>query len=377
MVINGLHRGGRERRFLELIKALTKESGKYEIYIVSLSPLVQYPIIYDLPVTFQIMAGKDKKKINRIVKIRRIIKTFKPDLIHSWDITCSGYVAVSNMFLNVPVVQGVIYDASIHSSLGRSIRNRIRLLSPLSKAFVGNSMAGIRAYEPPANKSVCIYNGIDLTRFNNLKSPDATATEVMGSPKGNRFVMAMVAAFQIRKDYSNYLKVAISLCEKDPAMTFLLIGEGEDMAAIKAQTPATLLDKQIIFTGMRQDIESILQFVDIGVLMTNSENHSEGISNTIVEYMASRKPVIATRGGGTNELVQDGINGFLVDGGNTEQVIEKILALRADPAMAARMGEKGQDWIARNFEIGRMTDEYIALYEKVLTKQPVLQLQTV
>lgn len=377
MVINGLHRGGRERRFLELIKALTKESGKYEIYIVSLSPLVQYPIIYDLPVTFQIMAGKDKKKINRIVKIRRIIKTFKPDLIHSWDITCSGYVAVSNMFLNVPVVQGVIYDASIHSSLGRSIRNRIRLLSPLSKAFVGNSMAGIRAYEPPANKSVCIYNGIDLTRFNNLKSPDATATEVIGSPKGNRFVMAMVAAFQIRKDYSNYLKVAISLCEKDPAMTFLLIGEGEDMAAIKAQTPAALLDKQIIFTGMRQDIESILQFVDIGVLMTNSENHSEGISNTIVEYMASRKPVIATRGGGTNELVQDGINGFLVDGGNTEQVIEKILALRADPAMAARMGEKGQDWIARNFEIGRMTDEYIALYEKVLTKQPVLQLQTV
>jgi glycosyltransferase involved in cell wall biosynthesis len=354
-----------------LIKGLTKDPGKFDIYIISLSPIVEYPIVYDLPVKFQIMAGKDKKKINRIVKIRRIIKTFKPDIIHSWDITCSGYLGISNLLLNKPVIQGVIYDASGQSSLGKSIRNRIRLLSPFSKAFVSNSQAGIRAYQPPVDKSLVIYNGIDLLRFNNLKDKEATEREILGSAKGNRFVVAMVAAFQVRKDYDTFLQAAIKLSRKDPNMTFLLIGEGEDRASIETKAPADLLGKQIFFTGMRQDIESILQFVDIGVLMTNAENHSEGISNTIVEYMAGGKPVIATKGGGTDELVRDGSNGFLIDPLDPSILIGKIEALRSNPSLATEMGRRGRQWIADNFEIKRMTEEYISLYDKVLSKKPV------
>ncbi|MEO8404383.1 MAG: glycosyltransferase family 4 protein [Chitinophagaceae bacterium] len=372
MVINGLHRGGRERRFLELIKGLTKEPGKFDIYIISLSPIVEYPIVYDLPVKFQIMAGKDKKKINRLIKMRRIIRSFKPDIIHSWDITCSGYLGISNLLLNKPVIQGVIYDASSQSPLGQSIRNRIRLLSPFSKAFVSNSQAGIRAYQPPVEKSLVIYNGIDLLRFNNLKDRETVETEILGGPKGNRFVVAMVAAFQERKDYNTFLEAAIKLCRKDPNMTFLLIGAGENLPVIKEKTPGDLLDKQIFFPGMRQDIESILQFVDIGVLMTNSTNHSEGISNTIVEYMAGGKPVIATKGGGTDELVRDGKNGFLINPLDSSILISKIETLRNDPSLAAQMGQKGRQWITDNFEIKRMTEEYINLYEKVLNKESVV-----
>jgi glycosyltransferase involved in cell wall biosynthesis len=278
MVIGGLQRGGRERRLLELIKGLTKEG--YEVYVISLSSVVEYPYVYDLPITFQIMEGD---KMTRINGIRKVIRTFQPDIIHSWDITCSGYLALSNLFINKPVVQGVIYDASSSSSLGKSIRNRIRLVAPLSKAFVANSMAGIEAYQPPASKSVCIYNGIDLNRFNNLKQPEATAQEILGTAKGNRFIVAMIAAFQIRKDYNTFLDVAVTMCRRDKNMTFLLIGEGEFRKDIESKTPADLAGTQIFFTGMRQDIESIIQIIDAGVLLTNSENHSEGISNTIVE----------------------------------------------------------------------------------------------
>jgi glycosyltransferase involved in cell wall biosynthesis len=366
MVISGLQRGGRERRLLELIKGLTKQG--FDIYVVSLSSIVEYPYVYDLPITFQIMEGD---KMTRISGIRKVIRTFNPDIIHSWDITCSGYLAVSNLFINKPVIQGVIYDASASSSLGKSIRNRIRMVAPLSKAFVANSLAGIRAYQPPAGKSVCIYNGIDLGRFNNLKQPETIAKELLGEPKADRFIVAMIAAFQIRKDYNTFLDVAVTMCRRDKNMTFLLIGEGEFKETLKASVSADLLDKQIFFTGMRQDIESIIQIIDTGVLLTNSENHSEGISNTIVEYMASSKPVIATRGGGTDELVQDNINGYLVDARNADQVISKIELLRNDQALATRMGQKGRQWIVDNFEIKRMTDEYIGLYQRIIEKKPV------
>lgn len=370
MIINGLSRGGRERRLLELIKGLTKDG--YDIYVISFSSAVEYPYVYELPITFKILEGD---KMSRLAGLRRIIRSFNPDIIHSWDITCSAYLAISNLLINKPVVQGVIYDASSSSKLGKSISNKIRLLSPLSKAFVANSMAGIHAYQPPAHKSVCIYNGIDLNRFNDLKDPETTAQEVLGTSKGNKFIVAMIAAFQIRKDYNSFIQVAIKMCRKDANMVFLLIGTGEFQESIKAQTPADLLGKQIIFTGMRQDIESINQVIDAGVLLTNSENHSEGISNTIVEYMASGKPVIATRGGGTDELVQDEVNGFLVDAKAVDQVIEKIEWLKNNPSLSKRMGQLGRQWITDNFEIKRMTDEYISLYQRIRDKKPVQKIQ--
>lgn len=373
MVINALKKGGRERRMLELIKGLMRHDQKFEVCLLSLSPLVEYPYVHDLPIRFEIIPGSDSQKMSRSFKIRRIIRDFKPDVIHSWDVTSSGYLSIANLFINKPVVQCVIYDASTQSDLAKSIRSRIKILAPFSRVFVSNSMAGIRAYNPPAHKSVCIYNGIDLTRFNNLKSPDTISQELFGEPKNDRFIVVMIAAFEIRKDYDTLLKAAITVCGKDANATFLMIGNGDQLETIKANTPPEFLEKQIFFPGMRHDIESILQIADVGVLSTNSANHGEGISNTIVEYMASSKPVIATRGGGTDELVQDNVNGFLVDAKQPDQLVANIDKLKSDKLLAETMGQKGRQWVMKNFEITRMTEEYIGLYQRLLDKKSVLK----
>lgn len=370
MLINCLKKGGRERRMLELIKDLTNRQIGFEICLVSLTGEVEYPYVFDLPVKFYVLnKNNEDKKIEAILKIRKIIKDFQPDIIHSWDIKCSGYLGLSNIFLNIPVIQGVIYDASTKSSLAKLIRSRIKLLAPFSKAFVANSIAGLKAYEPPAHKSLCIYNGIDLSRFNGLKNQELTEKEITGNNNAERFIVAMVAAFEIRKDYDTLLKAAVDLCKKDKNTVFLLIGTGENLQRIKDSTPPELLQQQIFYPGIRNDIESILQIINVGLLITNSENHGEGISNAIIEYMASGKPVIATKGGGTNELVKNEVNGFLIDPHDPGQIIEKIEKLKNDPLLAASMGEKGRQWIKENFEITRMTDEYISLYKRSQKKK--------
>ena len=82
-----------------------------------------------------------------------------------------------------------------------------------------------------------------------------------------------------------------------------------------------------------------MNIFDVGILLTNSMEHrGEGISNSIIEYMALAKPVVATRGGGTNEVVIDGQNGYLIDPFNEDQLIEKIKILVKNKAYRIKIG---------------------------------------
>jgi glycosyltransferase involved in cell wall biosynthesis len=184
--------------------------------------------------------------------------------------------------------------------------------------------------------------------------------KLLGRRKGDSFIGAMVGAFEERKDYGTLIKAAIKLCSKSKKIVFLLIGEGSLMDPLKQQVPAEMLNTQIYFLGSRCDIEAILQIVDVGLLITPCE----GISNSIMEYMASAKPVIASREGGTKELVVDGETGFLVDQKRSDQIVEKMELLMKHPQLAKAMGQNGLQRIRKHFDIAKMTDSYEQLYHK-------------
>jgi glycosyltransferase involved in cell wall biosynthesis len=366
MVINTLYKGGKERRVLELIKGLKKRNENFEIYLVSLTNVVHYPYVYDLPITFEIIHKKENSKdFGMIFKLRRVIKQFNPDIIHSWDTTASGYLLLANMFYNKPMLHGIIYDASANlSDHNRTLYKSVKRLTPFSKVIISNSHAGIRSYNTPLKKSVCIHNGIDFNRFKNLTPAGEVELELLGERKGNKFIIAMVALIEIRKDHDSLIEAAIRVCSRDKDIIFLIIGHGTLTDEKKAKVPAELLDKQVKFLGSRQDIESILQIADAGALLTNADNHGEGISNSIVEYMASGKPVIATRGGGTDEIVLDGENGYLVDPKNVDQIVEKIELLRDNPELKEKLGKNAYNWVYEEFNIEKMTESFIQLYRK-------------
>ena len=92
-------------------------------------------------------------------------------------------------------------------------------------------------------------------------------------------------------------------------VTFLVIGNGINLEKCRMKARG---HEKIKFLGFQNDIESIVNVFNAGVLLTNQDVHGEGISNSIMEYMALGKPVIATDGGGTKELIVDGKTGFLV-----------------------------------------------------------------
>ncbi len=365
MVINCLSKGGRERRMLELIKGLKEKNKDFDIYLIVLSDKIDYQYVYDLPIKLEIIKKKDKD-FGLIFKLRRIIKKFNPDVIHSWDVMSSGYLTVAKLFLNKTIINGVIYNSAQNSDAYDREYFKIKFFTAISDVTVANSYAGLKAYKTSPKNTVCIYNGIDLKRFDNLKPVHQVEQEILKKEKGDHFVVTMVAAFEPRKDYDTVIDAAVTLCSQNKKVIFLLIGEGSTKTRIMQKVPAEMLGTQIHFLGMRDDIESIHQLTNVGLLITAP---CEGLSNSVIEYMAAGKPVIASEGGGTDELVQNEQTGYLVENQNSKQVIEKLQSLMDDPHLAAIMGESGQKWVQENLDVKKMTDAYFELYSRMINKK--------
>lgn len=366
MVINCLCKGGRERRLLELIRELKQKDQGYEIYLVALNDLIDYPIVYDLPIQFKIITKKDKKDFSLVFKLRRIIKDFNPDILHSWDVMSSAYLTAANLFINKTLVNGVIYNAAQNSDWYERDYFKVKLFTAISDITVANSKAGIKAFNASSKKTICIYNGINLKRFENLKPLREVELDILKKEKGDHYIGTMVAAFENRKDYDTLLDAAIRICSSNKKMIFILIGRGTNRERLMQRVPAEMLNTQIYFPGVRDDIESILQITDVGLLITAP---CEGLSNSIIEYMAAGKPVIATEGGGTDELVQDGVTGYLIKNQNSDEIVEKLEILMQDPHLAATMGENGSRWIRENLDVRKMTDSYINMYSNLMNKK--------
>lgn len=363
MVNDSLIRGGKERRMLEIIKGLKSRGDDFDIYLIVLIDIVEYEYVYDLPIKFEVLQRKYKRDPSIVFKLKKIISAYQPDVIHSWSTMASVYLSAANLFSKIPLVNAVLADAYANLNLSDKNYLMVKLTTPFSAVLVSNSEAGIRAYNTPLHKSICIYNGVNFNRFENLKPPAEMENEILGGPKNGRIVIGMVAGFDKRKDFESLINVAMKMCPSRKDLVFLMIGNGPLLETLKAKVPSELLNRQIIFTGKRPDIESILQIIDIGMLIT----FYEGISNAIIEYMAMGKPVIASRGGGTAELVSNNINGYLVEQKNEVQIEEKIELLLNNKELRTRMGQQAYSWVRKKFDIEEKTDEYINLYNKLIT----------
>ena len=174
----------------------------------------------------------------------------------------------------------------------------------------------------------------------------------------------MVAAFHSRKDYETYLEVADEFCHENKNVSFMAIGDGESKNYYENKYKD---NDRIIFTGNVNNVESIVNMIDIGVLLTNSDNHLEGISNSIVEYMAFRKGVIATQGGGTNELIVNKENGLLIESMSKQSYRSALNEMIDSPELRMSLSKRAQKDIQDKFSIEEMANKTLALYNELLT----------
>ncbi|MCK4664617.1 MAG: glycosyltransferase [Bacteroidales bacterium] len=358
--IESLHSGGKERRLVELIKGL-QQYPDIKCELVLTKKNIHYRDIFDTGIKIHYIVRKYIKKNPKLFFLfYKICKKYNPDIIHVWGNMVAIYSIPAKLFLKIPMINNQIMDAPKKNIIKKGLLS-YKIIFPFSDLIISNSKAGLKSYNAPKTKSRVIYNGFNFDRIKNLIGPSEIRREFNITTK---YVICMVASFSDKKDYYTYIKAAISILDKRRNVTFLCIGAGNDSFYRKLVKPE--YTENIKFLGRQENAESIMNICDIGILTTNPDNHGEGISNALMEFMALGKPVIATDGGGTKELIMYNENGFLISPKSPTVLAEKIIMLLDDSKQRNILGERGREIIRSKFNIEKMTESFVDVYKNVL-----------
>lgn len=364
MIIDNLIRGGRERRMLSLLQGLRKHQD-IQVEIVILSRKIEYPEIFDLGWPIHILERKPAKDPRVFIRFFKICRKFRPQIVHSWGIMSSIYSIPSIKLLKIKFINGNIYDAPSGLSMWDSRFFRAKLTFPFSDVVLANSAAGLKAYKAPQHRGRFIHNGMDVERGADLKDRQSIYNKYKIDSK---YLIGMIGAFHERKDYRTFLEAGQMVLEKCPEVSLIAVGDGPNLSACRKLVDAHFKNR-VHFLGQVEDVESLINVLDVGVLSTNAHVHGEGISNAIMEYMFFAKPVVATDGGGTPEIVLDGVTGFLVPSHSSKDLADKITYLLHNPKVALEMGKRGKMRVEEKFSLALMVDRYLNLYQEVFKNE--------
>ena len=356
-IINGFGGGGKERRLLQLTKGLIDKG--VSILILSVSTRKNYDIKFDAP-NIQIIELQEINRVKIINFISYYLKNFKPDIVHLWcSIPIVSIVtAVGKFIYRYKLIAGFIADAN--PITGTLLKIVTQFVYIIADAVVGNSKAGIIAQKAPSRKSFVIYNGFDFARLNNLQNISKKQYGI-----NHKYIVSMFARVDECKDYNMFLNVAKRIESLNKNILFLGIGQGSMLDTYKNKLTSEKIGN-VIFLGFRKDVEALLKISDICLLFTNNNYHAEGISNSILEAMAAGKPIIATDGGGTPEIIINDIDGYIIQPHDCDAAANLIIKLIEKESLRVQIGNNAQKKIHQKFSLERMTNEYINLYSNLL-----------
>jgi glycosyltransferase involved in cell wall biosynthesis len=202
-----------------------------------------------------------------------------------------------------------------------------------------------------------IRNGVDVRRFQ-PRPRDPVLRRSLGVPADARLVVC-VSRLNPLKGVDYALLAASRLVRKFPNVHMLIIGDGAERRALEDLAHRLGLDGRVGFTRMRLDVPEILAQASVSIM----PSMSEALPNTVLESMASGAPIVATRVGGTSELVEDGVTGLLIPPCDPHALEQAIARLLTDPDLAARLAATARARIVERFSLERKARETAAFYE--------------
>jgi sugar transferase (PEP-CTERM/EpsH1 system associated) len=300
----------------------------------------------------------------------RAFRALRPAIVHTRNLAALEAV-VPAWAAGVPV--------RIHGEHGRDVSdldgtNRRylwvrRMYRPLVHQYVALSRDLekylIERVGVPAARVEHIYNGVDTERF---KPRDHARAPIEGSPFNDPglFLVGAVGRLDAVKDQTNLVRAFLRALQIAPQaarrLRLVLVGDGPLRGEIEAIVRAARAESLVWLAGERHDVPAVLRGLDCFVL----PSLAEGISNTLLEAMASGLPAIATRVGANADLMEEGLSGKLVPRADPDALAREILAYSADPALARRHGRAGRQIVERRFSLERMVGDYEALYRRLL-----------
>ena len=301
--------------------------------------------------------------------ISRLLRRERPHILHThaWGTLLEGIVAG-----RLARVRAVVHGE--HGTLQlrpRQVaaqrwgwRRADRLLSVSSR--LADRMS--REVRIPRERIHVIRNGVNLARFAARPASDAR-TRLGVSASG--VVLGAAGRLVDVKDHATLIDAVHLLRQRGRDVGAVIAGEGPLRPDLQGRISQLGLERNVRLLGHRGDVENVFSGIDVFV----QPSKSEGMSNTILEAMASGLPVIATHVGGADELVIDGETGTLVPPSDPLPLANAIDRLVADAALRHSMGAASRARAHEQFSLERMVSNYQSFYSDVM--QPATSWQAV
>ena len=362
-IIYRLAVGGLENGLVNLINRMPRDRYRHVIICADDFTDFRNRITRD-DVEVYALKKKPGNDFNAQYRLWKLLRQLKPDIVHTRNLGTIEYV--------IPAfLAGVKYR--VHGEHGRDATDidgsnkKFRLLRLFYGRFLHRFIALSRDLETyllssvgiSNRKVVQLYNGVDITRFggDGLTGNSQERIET---------VIGTVGRLQAEKDQATLLR-AFSLLKNDEAnsmLKLLLVGDGPDRKNLERLADDLKIKSTVEFAGARDDVPQQMKRMDIFVL----PSLGEGISNTILEAMASSLPVVATAVGGNPELVIEGETGFLVPSNNPEQMAVAIKRYVEKSDLAAEHGKAGRKRVEDTFSMDAMVNAYMKVYDDMVGK---------
>ncbi|MBF0342450.1 MAG: glycosyltransferase family 4 protein [Magnetococcales bacterium] len=239
-----------------------------------------------------------------------------------------------------------------HALLKRANRSILRS----AHAVVANSLSLAQAASrlEPGLQPLVIPNGVDAVAF----SPPNREKPLPTLP----LQLLLVSRLNYLKGVQYLLDALAQLPQGLFALT--IIGTGFHETSLKAQCARLGLENQVRFLGSmeQQELTGHYQAADLFVL----PSFGDSCSNTILEAMACGLPIVAARSGGTTELVEEGIHGFLANPQDTPSLMTTLMRFVADPTLCLTMGNRNRDWMVEKYAWSAVARQHLRLFESLL-----------
>jgi glycosyltransferase involved in cell wall biosynthesis len=362
-VVNALNPGGTERLVVDMSRAFSRE---FHLMVICLDePGAWGQALRAEGIAVHCVWRQPGMDLSMPRKLARLFRAAGTRIVHAHQCTPWFYAALARLRYGAPKLL-----LEEHGRFYPEVRNRKRafinraLIRPLTHRFV--------AVSEDVRQRLETYEGLDAAQirviYNGVTPPDeidpAARTALrarLGVAPGD-FVVGTVGRFDSIKNLPMLVRSIGEAIKQNPQVRGLLVGDGPEMARIRALIAELGLSERIVLTGYRDDARQLAQCMDLFVL----SSFSEGTSMALLEAMSAGVAVAVTAVGGNPEIVSSGEIGWVVPSDDVRALSAALTEAMADAPRRAQRAAAGQRRFNERFRFETMLDRYRELYRELL-----------
>jgi len=354
---------GAENHLLKLVPSLNRE--KYEVHLIVMSPHVQ---VYEdflrhcqgVKVIFVPLGGK-MNPLN-LVRLIRLFKRERYDLLHTHNSRADVYGLLAGKMAEVKILMTSIHGYQRYDEINPLFKIRGWILRKFSHRVItiSDALKELIAENEGVDKEKMdtIYYGLEPP---GLEEEGKTVREEFHLDPDTPLLVDVGRLIPV-KAHDTLIQALVRVVPSFPNIRLFIVGDGVLKKDLKDLARKLGLEEHVLFTGYRKDVPRFMKVADLFVFPTLGE----GFGLVLLEAMAFRKPVVATKVMSVPEIVENGKSGLLVSPRDPEELAEAILQLLKDKKKAKFFGERGFEILSSKFSIEKMVGETERIYDRLL-----------